>query len=145
MSNSQEISANLPGFAFVQATQHYYATGTVSRQYMEEIANLESRQGGADGNAVPHVFQALKTDWLQSRDRFDSGLEYLAHPSYQAIISLGRRVIPLILRELEAGADLWFPALAAIAGVDPVKEEHRGNTRKMQQDWLEWGRELVAR
>jgi len=37
--------------------------------------------------------------------------------------------------------DHWSWALDAIAGEDPVKQQHRGNLELMAEDWIAWGKE----
>jgi len=62
----------------------------------------------------------------------------MGHPAMQAIIALGEPVVPLILRELQAGASVLVWALAEIVGAHP---EFEGNVSTMTNAWLQWGRE----
>jgi hypothetical protein len=63
------------------------------------------------------------------------------HPSFKAIVSDGRRVIPLILRDFEVDEMFsWDIVLEHIVGFCPCPVEHRGVVDKIRQDWLEWGR-----
>jgi len=64
-----------------------------------------------------------------------------SHHAYQRIIGMGDQAIPLLLRELQREVDLWFWALEAITGEDPVRAEHRGNIDEMARDWIIWGKE----
>jgi hypothetical protein len=62
-------------------------------------------------------------------------------PSYQRIIGMGGRVVPLILREMENEGDdpdHWFWALEMITGADPVPVEAYGDTVQMAQAWHSW-------
>ena len=61
--------------------------------------------------------------------------------NYLRIISLGWKVVPLILRELQREPAPWFLALRAITGEENVGREHPGNFRGMAEAWLAWGRE----
>lgn len=63
------------------------------------------------------------------------------HPTYQRIIGMGPRVVPLLLAELERKSGHWFWALHAITGANPVPEDSEGNLRAMAEAWLEWGRQ----
>lgn len=61
-----------------------------------------------------------------------------AHASYQAIIGLGKRAIPLIASELRRKPGFIFLALEDITGADPVDEVSKGNLRATTGDWLAW-------
>lgn len=89
------------------------------------------------------TFGKLAKDWKQSRDRFDSGIAAFTHPSYQKIIGMGDRVLPLIFEELQRELDHWFWALKAItrAEPDPVPADDVGNLEAMRTHWLRWANE----
>jgi hypothetical protein len=53
---------------------------------------------------------------------------------------MGPIAVGFILRELEQEPDLWFWALNAITGEDPVPPDDQGVLPQMTQDWLDWGR-----
>jgi hypothetical protein len=61
------------------------------------------------------------------------------HPAYQAIIGMGRQVLPLILEELEQHGGHWFWALHSITQEDPARD--RINFTDAASAWLEWGRQ----
>ena len=63
------------------------------------------------------------------------------NPSYQKIIGMGEKVVPLILRELETRPNHWFWALKAITGADPIQSHQRGKISEMTKAWLSWARE----
>ena len=85
-------------------------------------------------------FQALADEWLADT-RYESRVQsMIVHPSYQRIVGMGERALPLILQRLERETDHWFPALQAIAGENPVPPEDAGNLDAMTRSWLQWGR-----
>lgn len=86
-------------------------------------------------------FQQLAAEWRRDVWPLSSVSKIVQHPSYQAIIALGRDVVPLILRELERQPDHWFAALRALTGADPIATEDRGRMERMAAAWLRWGRE----
>jgi hypothetical protein len=53
---------------------------------------------------------------------------------------MGKKVIPLILRELEHEPAPWFAALQAITGENPADQQLAGNFARMADAWIEWGR-----
>jgi hypothetical protein len=86
-------------------------------------------------------FQLLADEWKVGTACLSSTTAIVAHPAYQAIIALGRPVLPLILRELEREPAHWFEALQAITGEDPVPRKDWGKVAAMRTAWLAWGRE----
>lgn len=64
----------------------------------------------------------------------------LVHPSYRAIIALGKEAIPLILKSIkEDDKDVcWDPALKEITGENHANMD--ATTFEEQNiDWLRWG------
>jgi hypothetical protein len=89
------------------------------------------------------TFERLVNEWHVECGTTSSVAEMAMCPAYQQIIAMGKRAVPLILKQLEAEGDdpdHWFWALNSITGEDPVAPEDRGNTRKMSAAWLQWGR-----
>ena len=88
-------------------------------------------------------FQDLVRQWHKERG-VRSSIEKMARcGAYQTIIAMGRRAIPLILRQIESEGDdpdHWFWALHVIANDDPVPPEDRGDLKRMAAAWLDWGR-----
>ena len=86
-------------------------------------------------------FESLSHAWKEDTQYASSLSEITEHPAYQAIIQMGKPVIPLILEDLAKSREWWFMALSDIAGESPVRDEDRGNVEAMTSAWLEWGRE----
>lgn len=91
---------------------------------------------------------SVDESFLELKQQLKSGTEFLSstnaiamHPAYQRIVGLGQTVVPLLIRDVEAGAAQWFWALKAITGVDPVDPKHRGNRQLMASDWLLWAKD----
>ncbi len=87
-------------------------------------------------------FRRLVGQWKTERGVLSSITQSALCPAYQSIIGMGRRAVPLILRQLKSernDPDQWFWALQVITGDQPVKDEDRGNYVKMAQAWLDWG------
>ncbi|MGH7034217.1 MAG: hypothetical protein ACREFL_10845 [Stellaceae bacterium] len=89
-------------------------------------------------------FQHLLAKWHEECGATSSMTRMVLAPSYQAIIGMGQKAVPLILRQLETewyDPDHWHWALCAITQENPVPKEFIGNTRKIAQAWIEWARE----
>jgi hypothetical protein len=89
------------------------------------------------------AFRYLVEQWRVERGVASSTTEILLCPSYQSIIGMGQRAVPLILAEIEAEGDdpdQWFWALQVITRANPVAEEDEGNFNAMAQSWIAWAR-----
>ena len=86
-------------------------------------------------------FQKLARQWRRDTGHFSIVAQMIRHPAYQRIIEMGEPVIPIILKDLQAQPDHWFPALAAISGESPpIPQKYRGRMRAITKIWLEWGK-----
>jgi hypothetical protein len=86
------------------------------------------------------IFYDLTVTWRQETALLSSVSMMAMHPAYQRIIGMGKKAIPLILRELQRQPDHWFWALNAITGDNPIDPEDAGNIAKMRDAWLEYGK-----
>ncbi|HET6884409.1 MAG TPA: hypothetical protein VFI31_29925 [Pirellulales bacterium] len=86
------------------------------------------------------TFLKLVEEWKNATGHLSNISQKVKHPAYQAIIAMGKPVVPLILRELEAEPNDWFVALTRITGEDPVPEVSYGVVNQMTSAWLRWGK-----
>jgi hypothetical protein len=126
------------------------ATNTLQSDGLYRVARLHevnSRSDVSEAEATPFLPQALadrvlfKARYAQWLD--DSMLDSLpnamrAHESYQAIVAMGQRVVPLIAAELRRDPSFIFLALEDITGADPVDENSMGSLRATTDAWLKW-------
>jgi hypothetical protein len=92
-------------------------------------------------------FRLLAERWREERGITSSVTKMVLCPSYQRIISMGDRAVPLILRSMTDEGndpDHWFWALEMITGEDPIPVQAYGNTRRMAQAWLDWAKGKYA-
>lgn len=85
-------------------------------------------------------FLNLKARWESETAHLSSTIEIVMNSNYQQIIGMGQPVIPLLLKDLAQEPKLWFWALHAITGQNPVDPDDAGRVRKMAEAWLAWGR-----
>jgi hypothetical protein len=90
--------------------------------------------------SVEQRFRRLEAQWREDTQFLSDANRIIEHPAFQQIIALGKDVVPLLLRDLEAQPSLWVWALPEITGEDPVPAADAGNIRKMTDAWLKWGR-----
>jgi len=84
-------------------------------------------------------FRELVDKWRKDTQHTSSIKKMIAHPSYKRIIEMGRDVLPLLFRELNARGDHWIVALNAITGEDPASEN--ATFTEAVDAWLAWGQE----
>ena len=86
-------------------------------------------------------FSLLLERWHKERGPTSSVSNIIRCDSYQQIIKMGKRALPLILAQLKQegnNPDHWFIALEAITGEEPIPENAYGNMLKMSEAWLCW-------
>jgi hypothetical protein len=86
-------------------------------------------------------FEELAARWREDTQFHSSPKILFEHPAYQEIIGMGGPVVPLLLGDLRSEDSLWFTALHAITGENPVPPEDRGDIPRVTEHWLNWGRE----
>jgi hypothetical protein len=86
-------------------------------------------------------FYALAEQWRSETAFISIAKEQADNFAYHQIIGMGKEVLPLIFRELEATTSDWFWALRAITRADvKIAARHLGDVDKVAEAWLEWGR-----
>lgn len=86
-------------------------------------------------------FRRLADQWRTDTRALSSDSDIVSNFSYQQIIGMGARALPLIFDEMGQHGGRWFWALRAITGENPIRPEDRGNVRRMTETWLEWAHE----
>ncbi len=94
---------------------------------------------GADGDDLAVKFRAYAETWRRETLHVSSLTKITSHPAYQAIISMGKPVLPLLLDELRVRPDHWLVALHEITVVDPAAPG--SSFSEAVEAWLKWGRE----
>lgn len=93
------------------------------------------------GAEIQAEFDRLSRLWLEETMMTSSLTKKVDNPAYQAIIAMGKSVIPPILRDLERQPKLWGPALHAITGANPVRKADEGKVRLVAASWLRWAKD----
>jgi hypothetical protein len=86
-------------------------------------------------------FDSLVARWKADTAFSSSDTDVVMHPAYQDVIGMGKRAIPMILRELKTSGGNWFWALRHISGENPIDPLDVGKTRKMSEAWIRWGQD----
>lgn len=86
-------------------------------------------------------FQGYVEQWKAESAYLSMVEEMVLLEPYQKIIGMGRKALPLIMKQLEnegSNPDHWWWALRILARHDPVPPQHAGNVPLMAKYWLEW-------
>lgn len=110
--------------------------------YPQSLLSVIMADKSIDPNvrSVEEEFNELANQWHDETDFLSSPSRITGSDTYLRIISLGRRVIPLILEDLKERGGSWYRALRIISDDNPVSVGARGDVEQMKQAWLQWGR-----
>ena len=89
---------------------------------------------------VESCFNKLADQWERETQSVSSVPALISHPSYQRIIKLGWGVVPFLLRDLQVNRRFWFPALYEITRIRPFDRSDAGDSERMLQAWVKWGK-----
>jgi hypothetical protein len=105
-----------------------------------QVLNLGGKQFIERAETLNEKFERLTREWNEATINFSSFDQIVGHPAYEAIMNLGKPVIPLIFADLASSPKHWFVALRKLTGADPIPRSASGNFKKMTTAWLKWGR-----
>lgn len=89
-------------------------------------------------------FREQADKWARETRHLSSPTQKATHPSYQAILGMGREnrdeVVRLLLFDLQQNRRPWFWALSYLTGDNPIGPEDTGRMDKMVGAWVKWGK-----
>jgi hypothetical protein len=86
-------------------------------------------------------FQEQADKWERETAFLSATPMIVMHESYQAIMSIGPDMVPILLRDMQKTRRQWFWALRHLEpNADPIPSKDHGNVDKMIEAWVEWGR-----
>lgn len=106
-------------------------------QWPEEAAD-ECCEPTAQG--IEACFEKLADEWEQEVSNISSLTAMVAHPKYREIVDMKWRVVPFLISDLQHKRRFWLPALEEITGIQPFDPGDSGNTRRMIDAWVRWGK-----
>jgi hypothetical protein len=89
---------------------------------------------------LPDRFRRLADEWSKDVASVSSLSAMTRHPKYREIVALGWRIVPLMLKDLQQNHRFWFPALNEITGIQPFDNRDAGNSKRMIEAWIQWGK-----
>jgi hypothetical protein len=90
--------------------------------------------------SVAERFYRLADEWSHEVGNSSSMLTTTQHRKYREIINLGMDVVPFMLLDLQTRKRFWFPALYEITRIRPFDDSDVGNSKRMIQSWIQWGK-----
>jgi hypothetical protein len=128
-SPQSEVFSYVPSETTLPATREQVSV--IQRHLAETISSKTP--------TLDKLFNQLVAEWHKDIQYSSSLDDIFLHPSYQRIIGLGARAVPLILARLQRETDHWDWALRAITGQDlHFTDEQQGDLEAMRQAWLHW-------
>jgi hypothetical protein len=90
---------------------------------------------------IASKFNQLASEVEEDCMMLSSTTQISLHPSYQQIIGIGKKVIPLLITRLDKTPNFWFKALESITGRNPIPKQDRGYLNKEKAHWKNWAKE----
>src|SRR5579863_5427405 len=96
----------------------------------------------ADTRTLEERFLEQANKWEQETKFVSSVTKRVSHPSYTAILGMGREpgIVEILLRDLQTHRRPWFWALSYITESNPIKPEDAGKMDRMISAWVAWGK-----
>lgn len=120
---------------------NYEGSPEISHWLLTSLVSTATTSIALDVATIEEKFAALANRWHDETDFLSSPSRIINNSSYLKILSIGKRVIPMILEDLRGRGGLWYPALRILSEEDPVPIEARGDVEQMKKAWLQWGRD----
>jgi hypothetical protein len=95
---------------------------------------------GKGQETVAERFHRLAAEWSREVQNVSSLTAMVAHPKYRQIVDLGWEVVPFLLTDLQRNKRFWLPALHEITEIQPFDSSDAGNSKRMMNAWIKWGK-----
>ena len=102
---------------------------------------LDSAKVDLDENTLEDQFKEQAEKWQRETEHLSSPTQRVMHPSYQAILGMGNKVVPILLRDLQQNRRPWFWALSYLTQENPINPKDSGRIDQMIEAWVRWGKE----
>jgi hypothetical protein len=107
-------------------------------QWPEEVAD-ESCEPTTEEEVEAH-FNKLAAAWEEDVSNMSSLTAMIGHPKYREIVDMKWQVVPFLINDLQHNKRFWLPALEEITGVQPFDPSDSGNSKRMIDAWVRWGK-----
>ena len=100
-----------------------------------------TRSSAVRGAVLALIFDALAMRWRRETGGMSVTSARYKHPAWKQILSLGREVVPEILRRIEQQPDHWHAALVELTGENPIPPGEKLTVSQVCARWVSWGQE----
>jgi len=128
---------------FNQRRQEEYVRAFSSLLTQEDRVMLRRARVVPDEASLEQRFIEQADKWENETKYISSVTKRVMHPSYQAILGMGRDpgIVPILLRDLQKNRRPWFTALSYITQHNPINPQDAGKMDKMISAWVNWGKD----
>jgi hypothetical protein len=102
-----------------------------------DYSEIVERNASPSPSALEQEFNERADRWRRQTGVQSSPTKRFLHEDYQIIMTMGREVIPLILKRLKNQPDEWFWALKHLARKDVAAGKFTFD--EAAKAWLQWG------
>lgn len=112
----------------------------IAKEQLEDALVQQLLGASAEGTSTEAKFRKLANNWSSDVGNVSSVGVLTSHPTYQEIVRLGWDVVPFLLADLQQNRGFWFTALNEITGIRPFDPSDAGNSVRMTEAWIRWGK-----
>jgi hypothetical protein len=102
---------------------------------------LAEPTNATEESSLEEIFKEHADRWQRETAHLSSPSQIMLHPSYQAVLGMGDRIVPILLRDLQQNRRPWFWALSYITKANPLTRSDAGRMDKMIEAWVKWGKQ----
>jgi hypothetical protein len=144
----------MPEYDFCPSAERHDWEPTSGQHWHKKLNNLiqelwASREeghplgvSGKDERTLKQRFLDLAQQWEDETSHLSSPSQRMTHPSYQAVLGMGREhaqeIISLLINDMKENRRQWFWALSYLAQDNPIKPEDAGKMDRMIDAWVRW-------
>ncbi len=103
----------------------------------EALADVRSVEAT---DSLEERFREQADKWERETRHVSSPTQMMMHPSYHAILGMGKEAVPLLLRDLQQNRRPWFWALSYLTHENPINPKDAGKMDTMIKAWVDWGK-----
>ena len=102
------------------------------------------RASTASVDSLKQRFEEHAAKWERETRHLSSPTQRMMHPSYQAVLGMGREhqkeIVSLLIRDMQDHDRPWFAALSYITNENPIDRADAGKMNKMIESWVKWAK-----
>jgi len=140
--------AKIDGWQVLPPTRDALSCGDETRAWLSVLSKaIIPPRDLKDQRTVKQRFLDLAQQWADETAHLSSPSQKMLHPSYQAILGMGREykdeIIHLLIQDMKENRRQWFWALSYLAQANPIKPEDAGRIDRMINAWVRWAETRV--